>query len=109
MILDSFLQFDAAFNGAVVAGTYNSTNVIDLGVVNGLPASIAGGGGGGARDIGIGDDPAMKLMVLVTTAFLGGTNCQALVQGAPDSGTGTPGTYTTMLTGPLVTQANMIA
>lgn len=108
MILDAFLQFDSALNLALAAGTYNSTNVIDLGVVNGLPASIVGGGGGGARDIGIGDDPAMKLLVLVTTTFTGGTNIQASIQGAPDNGAGVPGAYTTMLTGPLVVLANLI-
>lgn len=104
MILDSFLQFDAALNLAQPAGTYNSTNTIDLGVTSGVPTSA---NGGGARDIGIGDDPAMKLMVLVTTTFVGGINVQASIQGAPDSGNATPGAWTTMLTGALVVTANL--
>ena len=37
MILDALLQFDAAINLAQVAGTYASTNVIDLGVTSGIP------------------------------------------------------------------------
>lgn len=105
MILDSFLQFDSAANLAQVAGTYTSTNIIDLGVVSGIPSSA---NGGGARDIGIGDDPAMKLLVQVTTAFLTGTSVQPILQGAPDNGAGAPGAWTTMLTGPAVTAANAI-
>jgi hypothetical protein len=99
MILDGFLQFDSALlfvagtTGAI--GTTNSTNVIDLGL-SGLPTSA---GGGGARDIGIGDDPAMKLLVqIVTTVTSGGAPTLTIqVQGAPDNGSGAPGSYTTML------------
>lgn len=99
MILDSFLQFDSAFNGAQVVGTYNSTNVLDLGVTSGVPSSASGGG---ARDIGIGGDPEMKLFAEVTTAFAsGGAGTIALaLQGAPDNGAGSPGTWSTFWTGP---------
>lgn len=110
MILDGYLIFSqSAANGGDLptTGTQNSTNVIDLGL-SGLPASISTGGGGGARDIGIGDDPAMKLLVQVITAFAGGTNIAIGLQGAPDSGTGTPGSYTTMYTGPTVVEASLI-
>ena len=106
MIIDGFLQFDLAFNGALAAGTYNSTNVIDLGVNSGVPTFARGGG---ARDLGIGDDPAVKLFSVVTTAFLGGTSILALLQGAPDNGVGAPGTWTTFWTGPTVLLANLIA
>lgn len=110
MILDSLLTFDTNVNLALAAGTYNSTNIIDLGLV-GLPASIAGGGGGGARDIGIGDDPAMKVHVLVTTAFTSGGAATLAVnfQGAPDNGSGGPGTWTTMVSSPTNALANLIA
>jgi hypothetical protein len=110
MILDGLLVFTgpSGTGDLPTTGTQNSSNVLDLGLV-GLPASISGGGGGGARDIGIGDDPAMKLLVQVLTAFTGGTSLQVALQGAPDSGTGTPGAYTTMLTGPAVVEANLIA
>ena len=110
MILDALLQFDSAANLAQIVGTYNSTNVIDLGLI-GIPASIAGGGGGGARDIGIGDDPAMKLFSEVTTAFTsGGAGTLGLVlQGAPDNGSGAPGTYSTFWTGPVFALATLVA
>ena len=115
MILDAFLLFTGGAGGignadgstdSPTTGTQASSNVIDLGLV-GIPASISGGGGG-ARDMGIGDDPALKLMVNVSVLFAGGTSLGVILQGAPDSGTGTPGTYTTMYSGPVVTEANLI-
>src|SRR5580698_336940 len=77
MILDGLLCFTSLSGGGSGAGdspttgTQVSTNQIDLGVTSGVPTSA---NGGGARDIGIGDDPAMKILVQVTTAFLGGTS-----------------------------------
>ena len=98
MIIDGFLAFSTPAmpdNLALGTGTYNSNNVIDLGLY-GLPLSAAGGG---ARDIGIGDDPSMKLFVDVMTAFTSGGagTLQVILQGAPDSGAGAPGTWYTML------------
>lgn len=52
MILDGLLLFSSAQN--LTTGTIVSTNVIDL---------------ANARDIGVGDNPAMKLAIYVTTAF----------------------------------------
>lgn len=101
MILDKFLEFDPALTDVSIAvGTQDSTNVIDLGVVNGIPSAA---NGGGARDIGIGDKPAMKLLVQVDTAFTsaGSTGTiQVSIHGAPDDGTGAPGTYVPMAYGP---------
>lgn len=51
-IMDGLLLFSSAQN--LTTGTIASTNVIDL--LN-------------ARDMGIGDDPALKVMCYVTTAF----------------------------------------
>src|SRR5712664_682397 len=100
MILDGFLQFSAAQTIAVAAGTVISTNIIDLGLgVVGQQAQIPTfAQGGGARDIGIGDDPAMKVLVeLVTAAASAGTTTmQVQILGAPDNGSGAPGTYTIM-------------
>ena len=119
MILDGLLTFTGTFYGATggvqsaaytdapTTGTQTSSNVLDLGLIGGIPASAVTGGG--ARDIGIGDDPAMKLLVLVVVAFTGGTSLQVNVQGAPDAGSNTPGSYTTMLSGPVVVEANLIA
>ena len=106
MILDGLLMFDNVQNfTGYVAGTYQSTNVLDLHVVNGgLPVLASGQG---ARDIGIGDDPAMKLFIGVTVAFTGGTNLIAKFEGAPDNGSGAPSTYVTYLTSATVLLANL--
>ncbi len=105
MILDGLLQFSATAGDSPTVGSQVSTNQIDLGII-GLPGSAAGGG---ARDIGIGDDPAMKLLVLVTTAFASGTSLQVNAQGAPDNGSGAPGAYVVYASGPVVAEASLIA
>lgn len=108
MILDALLQFDSAKNLAVGVGTYTSNNTIDLGVTSGIPTSA---NGGGARDIGIGDDPAMKLMVLVTTTFTSGGagTLQVAIAGAPDNGSGAPGTFTVFTETQAYALASLIA
>ena len=108
MILDSLLQFDAAINLAQVAGTYNSTNVLDLGSSSGVPTSA---NGGGARDIGIGDDNMLQLLVQVTTTFTSGGagTLQVNFQGAPDNGSGAPGAWTTYESSAVYALASLIA
>jgi len=114
MIRDALLQFANGLNGATtsftdspVTGTEVATNIIDLGVNSGVPSSA---NGGGARDIGTGDDPSLELSALVTTAFAGGTSLQLQLQGAVDNGSGAPsGTWTTMWTSPAVVEASLVA
>src|SRR5262245_52209811 len=102
-ILDSALQFTGypATGGIVVAGTnydapttgaQNSSNVIDLHGASLIPvlANLQG-----ARDMGVGDKPALKLLIQVVTAFAGGTSLIVALQGAPDNGSGAPGTFVT--------------
>ncbi len=111
MILDNFLMFDGPAtpaNLAQVTGTYTSANTIDFGVISGIPSSA---NGGGARDMGIGDDPAMKLLVQIGTNFTSGGagTLQVALQGAIDDGTGAPSTFVTWWTSPayaLATLAN---
>lgn len=122
MIIDAFFMFTGGTQApgnsdgktdSPTTGTQVSSNVIDLGVgINNstniaIPSLTAGGG---ARDMGIGDDPALKLLVDVEVAFLTGTSLQVNLQGAPESGTTvqTPGSYTTMYTGPVVLLASLI-
>lgn len=99
MILDSLLQFDNAVSLAIAAGTQASTNVIDLGITSGIPTSA---NGGGARDIGIGDDPAMKLLVQVTTTFTsaGAATLSVTLQGAVDNGSGAPAAFSSWWVSP---------
>lgn len=118
MILDNLLLFTGTSNGATggitasayadlpTTGTQAASNIIDLGVRSGVPSSA---NGGGARDIGIGDDPAMKLSAIVTTAIIGGTSLQLQLQGCIDDGSGGVGTATTMWTSAAVVEASLIA
>lgn len=116
MIIDNFLQFtggtagvgnsDGATDTPTSGSAGVSSQIVDLGVGTSSQAGIPSfASGGGARDIGIGDDPSLKLMVRVTTVMTTGNTISVLLQGAPDSGTGTEGTYYTMVTGPAITTA----
>ncbi len=103
MILDRFQTFSLNQNLAQVAGTYDS-DILDYGILSGIPSSA---NGGGARDMGIGDDPALKLLVLVTTAFVGGTNLIVTLKGAVDDGTGNPAAFSTWWTSPTYLDASL--
>lgn len=117
MILDGLLTFTGTSNGASggitsgpqtdspTTGTQDASNIIDLGINSGVPSSA---NGGGARDLGIGDDPALKISALVTTAFTGGTSIAVEIQGAPDNGSGSPGSYTVMWLSPTFAEAALI-
>ena len=122
MIIDGALLFTGTSNGATggitstanqdslaqVAGTYICSNVIDIGVTSGVPSSAAGGG---ARDLGIGDDPALKLLITTPVAATSGGSATVQVEldGAPDSGTGTPGAYTIMWQSQAIGYASLTA
>lgn len=121
MIIDGLLLFTGTSNGASGApasgaytdapttGTQESSNIVDLGLgTSSNPGIPSLANGGGARDIGIGDDPAMKLTVVVTVAFTVGTNMAVSLSGAPDNTSGAPGSYTIMWQGPTVLEASMI-
>jgi hypothetical protein len=123
MILDNLLMFTGTSNGATgtqasgpnvdspTTGTQVSANVVDLAILNGLPLGYTTPFTfGPSRDLGIGDDPAMKVLVLVTTAFVTGTSLAVALQGAPDSGnnvTPTPGSWYTFYTSPTVLTASL--
>lgn len=119
MILDGLLTFTGTSNGATggitsgaqtdapTTGTQVASNIIDLGVSSGVPSSA---NGGGARDIGAGDDPSLKLSAIVTTVFAGGTSIALELSGAPDNGSGVPGAYTVMWQSPAaVVLASLVA
>lgn len=78
MILDRLLIFTggatqaATLTGQAITVTAPSTDV--LGLVN-------------FRDLGVGDDPAMKVMIRVTEVFAGGTSVQVQFQGSVDDST----------------------
>lgn len=108
MILDAMLMFDLPsapkdFAGQV-AGTYDSTNILDFGITSGIPSSA---NGGGARDMGIGDDPALKMLVQVVTAFTGGTSLQVVLKGAVDNGSGAPAAFSSWWASPVYALATL--
>jgi hypothetical protein len=104
MILDALLQFTGPTGDSPTA-TAVSTNVIDLHMA-GIPVLALGQG---ARDMGIGDDPALKLLVQVTATFTGLTSLAVALQGATDDGTGNPAAFSTWWTGPAVALASLTA
>lgn len=93
MILDGNLVFDPAATAITV--TAASTNIIDLHGSGMIPAAAAGVG----RDMGIGSSSGAtpKLMVVVQQTFTaaGAATLNVQVQGAPDNGSGSPGSYVT--------------
>jgi hypothetical protein len=95
-IIDGALQFTGTAGtistDAPTTGTQTSTNVLDL--LN-------------ARDLGVGDDSALKILYEVIVAFASGTSLQIVIQGAPDNGSGSPGSYTTYASGPVIAEANL--
>ena len=117
MIRDALLQFCGTGNGASggitsgqwtdspTTGTQIASNILDLGVTSGVPTSA---NGGGARDLGVGDDPSLKLSAICTVAFTSGTSLQLELDGAPDNGSGAPGAYTVMWTSPAIAEAALI-
>lgn len=104
MILDAFLAFDTSTLITANGTTQNSANVIDLGGP-GIPvlANLQG-----ARDIGIGDDPALKLLVQVTVAASTGTSMTVTLEGAPDNGSGAAGSYAVWWVSPAYTTAQLV-
>lgn len=114
MILDAFLMFtglnpasgigNADNTDSPTTGTQNSSNVLDLHMA-GIPVLA---NNSGARDIGIGDNPALKLLMLVTVAFTGGTSLQVILQGATDNGSGAPNAFSNWWVSPVYAEATLV-
>lgn len=114
MIMDGLLLFDGTVSAAgVLTGvvintswanpptttTYYSTNVLDV-------SQLASSASGYGRDLGIGDDPALLIVVSAPVAVCGASGSSTLqisIQAAPDSGSGTPGSYVTLASSPIYT------
>jgi hypothetical protein len=116
MILDNLLVFTGTSNGASAGitsgaqtdkpttGAQVSSNILDLHMA-GIPvlANLSG-----ARDLGIGDDPALKLLVLVTTTFTVGTSMQIGLAGATDNGSGAPNAFSVWWLSPVYAEATLV-
>lgn len=108
MIIDGLLVFTAKTSGPMTGDTIttsgNSTDSIDLHMA-GLPVLA---NNQGARDLGIGDDPALKMLVQCLNTFAGGTSLQVGLQGAQDNGSGAPGAFTTYWLSPVYALATLV-
>lgn len=108
MILDALQKFSSAQSLAQVTGTYDSDNILDYGVISGIPSAA---NGGGPRDMGIGDSPALKLLAQIGTTFTSGgaATLQIVIKGAVDDGTGAPSSFSTWWTSPAYALATLVA
>jgi hypothetical protein len=108
MILDALQQFSNAQTLVIAVGTAPSTNVLDYGITSGIPSSASGGG---ARDMGIGDKPALKFVVQIGTAATSGGagTLSVALQGAPDDGSGGVGAFVTWWVSPAYALATLNA
>lgn len=115
MILDAFAQFTGSTTATGTAtgnsdgtdspttGTQVSSQIIDLHMA-GIPvlANLQG-----ARDMGIGDDPALKILAIVTVAFTVGTSLQVNLTGATDNGAGAPAAFSVWWVSPVYAEATL--
>jgi hypothetical protein len=106
MILDNLLSFGTTQNLAQVAGNYNSLNSLDLHMA-GIPVLA---NNAGARDLGIGDDPALKILCQVTTTFTsaGSPTLTVNLQGATDNGSGAANAFSTWWSSPAYALATLV-
>jgi hypothetical protein len=119
MIVDNSLSFNTNWQTpqAITTVTVDSTTVIDItGAGSGnAPTMINGYNQANTAigvDIGQGDGMAIPYVVCcVTTAFVsaGAATLQIVLQGAPDNGSYSPGTWTTYFTSTVFTTAQLAA
>lgn len=104
MFLDQTLSFNTTVGTAqALTATADSAAIVDItgagvgtlpAIINGFPATNTAVG----EDYGAGDGVAVPhVMLTVTTAGTGTGTYTITVKTAPDSGTGTEGTYTTLV------------
>lgn len=112
MILDAFQMFDLPSNPrnlAQATGTYPSTNILDYGLL--APSLPTPGAGVGSRDMGIGSDPALKLLVQVATTFTSGGagTLSVTFQGSIADASGDPASWTSWWASPAYALATLVA
>ena len=96
MLIDKQNQFSSdTGDSPTTIGSTASANIIDLGI---------------ARDIGGAVTDQLMLLCEVTTAFTsgGGATLQVQFQTAPDNGSGSPGTWSTLAQSDLIPVASLV-
>ncbi len=109
MYLDAALNFSTA---QAITATAASAGVIDLaGLGSGnTMTNIFGNAAVFGMDIGVGDVMGHpKLEVAINTTFLTLTSLNIQFQGAPDNGSGSPGTYVTYAESGVILAATLVA
>lgn len=114
--MDNTLAFSTNWaTPQVVSATADSTNVVDLtgagvgnapAMINGFPATNTSIG----YDIGAGDGEAIPYLYVAVPTAGGGTQTGSFIitlQAAPDNGSYSPGTYTTIYTSKSITSSTL--
>ena len=127
MILDGALLFTgnpasasypAKYADGPIIASANSSMYIDLALAQtssagaapftgGLPIATATPSTQPFRDLGIGDDPALKILVQPLGTFSGAFTLTANLQGSPDNGSGAPAGFTTYYSSTAATLAQL--
>lgn len=117
MFADNSLTFNTSWTSSqTITSSVTSTSIVDItGAGSGNAPSMIGAGGLNTAmgvDIGQGDGMAIPYVYMdVVTAFVsaGGALMTVSLQAAPDNGSYSPGTYTTLYTSVAFTAANLSA
>lgn len=115
MFLDGALTFNTAVGTAQAVTTTADSSIIDVtgagvgnapAMINGFPATNTAI----ANDYGLGDGVTVPHVLLtVSTAGVGAGTVTISVKAAPDSGTYTEGTYTTLVSTPAIVFSTLAA
>jgi hypothetical protein len=111
--MDNLNLFDGSVSAGVLTGTLYSAwtnmpgnnvsaNAIDL-------SQLAVNAKGYGRDIGVGDGLVLIVGVLTTYSTGSSPTLQINFQAAPDNGSGAPGSFTTIVSSPVYTAAQLLA
>lgn len=114
--MDNGLSFSSTWSSAqTVTTTADSTNIVDVtgagsgnapAMINGFPAANTAIG----DDYGAGDGVAFPYLYITVPSTTGGTQTGTVtitLSAAPDNGSYSPGTYTTLITLPAITGTNL--
>lgn len=114
--MDNTLAFSSSWTSAqTVTTTADSTNIVDVtgagsgnapAMINGFPATNTAIG----YDIGAGDGVVIPYVYITVPATTGGTQTGTVtitLSAAPDNGSYSPGTYTTLWSLPAITGTNL--
>lgn len=98
MLIDSTQVFDPA--STAITATADSTNILDAGITGGLP-TVQG------RDLGPGSKLSARVVVQAAFTAAGAATLTVQILGAPDNGSGAPGTFSVYAQSDAIPKANL--